>query len=174
MASQGPLSPGTLASDASFGTWGWINPGNAGASDGSYATSDRSGAPVETQYHKSTNFGFSIPGGATIDGILVEVERNSDGGADTDLRARIVKGGTIGSTDKSTGASWPASDAYQSFGGAADLWDETWTDSDINSIDFGFVIAATISGTATARIDHVRITVYYTTAAGTSVSWFVA
>jgi len=31
--------------------------------------------PIQTHYLKATNFGFSIPAGATIDGIFVEIER---------------------------------------------------------------------------------------------------
>lgn len=31
-----------------------------------------------TNYLKATNFGFSIPGGATIDGIVVEIKANAD------------------------------------------------------------------------------------------------
>ncbi len=33
------------------------------------------GRPATSRYLKATNFGFSIPGGSTIDGIVVEIER---------------------------------------------------------------------------------------------------
>ena len=34
--------------------------------------------PTISHYLKATNFGFSIPSGATIDGIVVEIERSTD------------------------------------------------------------------------------------------------
>jgi hypothetical protein len=80
----------------------------------------------------------------------------------SDARVRIVKGGTIGSTDKASGSAWPGSDAYETYGSSSDLWGETWTDSDINDSGFGMAIAA--SGTCEARIDHIEITVHYTEA----------
>ncbi|MBI4614481.1 MAG: tail fiber domain-containing protein [Planctomycetes bacterium] len=71
---QGPASPGTLANDASIGTIPWTGPGNAASSDNTYATAAGAGT---TQYLKATNFGFSVPGTATIDGILLEVEKRT-------------------------------------------------------------------------------------------------
>ncbi len=81
---------------------------------------------------------------------------------------RIVKGGTIGSTDKGSATNWPTSDASVNYGGAADLWGESWSYSDINDSGFGAALAAasTGSGTRTARIDLITITVAYTEAAG--------
>ena len=171
MPSQGPNSPATLADDTSFGGFSWTNPGNASSSNNSYAESAVSGFPSETDtfYLKATDFGFSIPGGATIDGILVEIEKSESTAADDviDRRVRIVKGGTIGSTDKADATEWPTTDAYTSYGGAADLWGETWTPADINASNFGTVIAAGCASTGPGipLIDHIRITVTYTAGA---------
>ena len=71
-------SPGTLADDDTSGTETWSDPTNAAASDDSYATNSRSGTSVQTHRLKATNFGFSIPTGATIEGIEVSVERKAD------------------------------------------------------------------------------------------------
>jgi hypothetical protein len=143
MASEGPNSPGTMADDDAIGTVAWNNPDNAKASDSNCAlavgtlhyeysirlvvggsivgdeksndaklpvgsgnkayisyggSSDKWGlTPTPTEingsdfgvvfatsnqeqstishYLEATNFGFSIPSDATIDGILVEVEQ---------------------------------------------------------------------------------------------------
>lgn len=139
---------------------------NIKVSDNTYAEAECSFATPSTYYAKATNFGFSIPAGATIDGIVVEWEIKT---ANTilDNAVRIVKGGTIGATDKSSGSYWPASDTYRSYGGAADLWGETWASTDINASTFGCALSAKRDGSGGhyPDIDHVRITVYYTESA---------
>jgi len=96
---QGPNSPGTVANDNSIGTIPWVNPGNATTSDDADATCTLS---YTGNYLKATNFGFAIPADATINGILVEFEKDQDGpmNALSDNAVRIVKGGVIGSTDR--------------------------------------------------------------------------
>ena len=115
-----------------------------------------------THYLKATNFGFTIPGGSVIDGIVVEVERKENSSSVCkDSRIRIVKGGSVGSTDKSSVTEWPTTDTYKTYGGAADLWGETWSSTDINDSTFGFALSALGVGFGTAQVDHIRITVYY-------------
>jgi hypothetical protein len=53
---------------------------------------------------------------------------------------RLVKGGVISGDNKATG-SITTSDAYYSFGGAADLWGLTLTESDIEASGFGVVVS---------------------------------
>jgi hypothetical protein len=90
------------------------------------------------------------------------MEFSLDGWGIVDNAVRIVKSGTIGSTDRSSGTNWPQTFGYTSYGGSSDLWGETWTPSDINSSDFGFAISAIGEGpNTTAQVDNVRITVYY-------------
>ena len=82
---SGPLSPTTVVDDASFGGASWFPPGNAMASDNTYATTAPGGSP--THYLKATNFGFSIPSPAQILGIQVFVERKSSLGTIFDSRS---------------------------------------------------------------------------------------
>ena len=166
MATSGPNYGATAADDASVGVRTWSNTGNVFASDDSYASVTNIQSAT-SHYLKVTNFGFSIPTDATIDGILVEWERREPSGVTVDNSVKIVKGGTITGTDKSVGAAWPSTDAFNSYGGSSDLWGTTWTASDINSSDFGCVISCVRSGAEsvqTAFVDSVRITVYYTEA----------
>ena len=156
-----------MADDAAIGTIVWGNPDNAKTSDNNYAIADH-GAPADiSHYLKATNFGFAIPAGATIDGILVEIEMITGIGANScrENAIKIVKAdGTIGATNKSTGAPLPSIEQYVSYGGAADLWGEIWNDTDINDSDFGVVLATeTVEDkNGNANVDHIRITVYYT------------
>ena len=171
MATAGPNSPSTIVDDSSVGTETWSNPGNAAASDDSRATVTVGAGVTPSHYLKATNFGFAIPAGATINGITVEVELSATQlNRVTDNAVRIVKGGTIGSTDKSSGTTWPTTEAYRTYGGAADLWGETWAYSDINDSTFGFAIScgATGSGTRDGQVDHIRITIDYTAGGGST------
>jgi hypothetical protein len=105
--SQGPLSPATVADDATVGTIAWSLTANAKVSDNLYST-----AP--NNYHEYP----------------------------VDSEIKIVKSnGSIGSVNKSTGAWWPLTDSYVSYGSSSNLWGETWTPTDINDVDFGVVIS---------------------------------
>jgi hypothetical protein len=167
VASSGPNGPSTSADNG-----GGVALGNAGAataSDGDFVTFGPSGSASATNYLKVTGFGFSIPVGATIDGIVVEWEKacetNVGGWTAKDSAVRIVKGGAIGSTDKSIAGIWPSvTPAFISHGGSSDLWGETWAYSDINDSTFGAVRGDGAS-VRDGVIDYCRITVYYTEAA---------
>ncbi|KKK68280.1 hypothetical protein LCGC14_2945630, partial [marine sediment metagenome] len=160
-------SPGNVVDDASVGTVAWSNPDNAKTSNDAYATTGN--LNVVSHYLKATNFGFSIPTGSTINGIIVEIEKWEDispfGGV-KDSEVKVVKSdGTIGSTNKAdTVTRWPTpdSDTYISSGTNNDLWGEVWTAEDINDIDFGAVLAAvgvpTGPATSYANVDHIQIT----------------
>lgn len=163
----GPNAPGTVTTVAIPGSSAtWANTANTAASDDTYTgTGDiAGGAGSYSDYLVATNFGFSIPGGATINGIEVLVERSDASGLTSDYRVRIVKGGVIGSTEMSAGAAYPGADAYNTYGSPTDAWGETWTDVDINAADFGVAIAVqrnAAGGSSNANIDHILITVYY-------------
>lgn len=169
MASSGPRSPGTLGNENIPTGLDWGDPSNAGASDDSYATRGLGMSGGFSNYLKATNYGFAIPAGSTINGIEVFVERKGSQ-ADTvkDYRVRAVKGGATGSTDKASATYWPTSDGSATYGGAADLWGETWTADDINDAGFGAALAAVNDDAIaerTASVDHISITVHYTPAA---------
>ncbi|MEI6850186.1 MAG: hypothetical protein WCK29_04045 [archaeon] len=90
-----------MADDSSTGTVSRSNPDNAKANDSSYT---QAGASVitSTHYLKATNFGFSIPNNATINGILVEIRKFSAiPSLTTDKAVSIIKSnGTIGTTNR--------------------------------------------------------------------------
>ncbi len=172
MADTGWVSPGTIVSDDSYGSTAWSNPDNAKTSNNTYATN--SGNTENSNYLKATNFGFSIPSGKTIDGILVDFERKASsawGVSGLGERVRIVKSdGTIGSTDRGDASYWSTTEAYVEYGGESDLWGETWSSSDINDSDFGVVLNTVIESYSTASVDHIRIKVYYSTGPDVTVT----
>jgi hypothetical protein len=139
--STAATSPGTMADVDTVGTIAWADVNNAKSSDDAKATVIAFGT---THYLKATNFGFSIPTGATINGILVEIERRKDsldGTYDTEIK--IVKSnGSIGTTNKAyTTTMWNNFDEYVSYGSSIDLWGEAWTAEDINDTDFGVALS---------------------------------
>jgi len=156
------MSPGTMADDATVGTVAWSNPDNAKVSDNVYATATGAVGNYDTHYLEATNFGFSIPSEATINGIVVEFEQKASIASTVFYSScRIVKGGSIGLTGTG-GAYLTLTEAYLSMGSPSDLWGESWTPSDINDLGFGTALHINTGGDNTAYVDHIRITVYYT------------
>lgn len=186
MATQGPNIAGTGVDDSSVGTTTWINPGNITADDGSFATRVQGTVSADgaiTHYLKGTNFGFSIPTGATINGVLVEWKKKATTASGSsnrwvDKTVSLVKGGTVSGDNKAdTTTNWPTTIAYASYGGSSDLWGITLTDTDVNDSTFGVVLSGnpTVpSDTSnTGSVDAVRITITYTDAGG-FVGFYVA
>jgi len=166
MASQGPNAPSAASNQELFLT-DWTSPTNCWLSDDNYAFVTFTAFDEQSDGLRANDFGFSIPSGATIDGIVVTVERLcTEPDAVNDASAYIVKGGSTTGTNKA-GGNWSDGGETASYGGAADLWGTTWTTAQINASDFGFQIQAQDNGTfgsETAYVDHITITVYYTEA----------
>lgn len=162
MSSQGPRSGGTFDGGSAGNVW--TNPGNVVASDNVYADCSLGATPSSSAALTVTNFGFTIPAGATIRGIKVEREGKCDiNGAVIGIACQLIKGGAVHGTDKGGGPALGDTDGYATIGGATDLWGGTWTPADINASNFGFYEAVynTIGAGLSAHMDHVRITVYY-------------
>ncbi len=174
--SVGPNSPGTVVDDASTGNTAWTNASNAVALDGSYATITLS-FPSNglSHYLKATNFGFNIPSTNNIVGIIAETYASVDGGGDSFVDSvKIVKGGVISGTDKAPHY-YVTNNAYQAYGGAADLWGVTLSTNDVNATNFGFVYGLSRdSVTPTISLDHMRMTVYYQAAPVPDLPWWSA
>jgi hypothetical protein len=167
LAQAGPSSPATLTTAAIAGSSAnWANAGNAALSDDVYTNhGDITGAIGSyTDYLVATNFGFAVPGGATITGIEVSIERADPNGRTSDYSIRIIKGGVISTTEMSLGSAYPGTDTYMIYGDPFTSWGETWTDADVNAADFGVAIAAqrsALGGSTAGVVDNILITVYY-------------
>ena len=149
-----------------LGLCAWTTPENITADDSNNATANIS-QNVITNYLQATNYGFSIPTGATINGITVVINRSSSGSSSPRVRDSIVslvKNGTIsGSNLAATGTDW-GSMATATYGGTSSLWGTTWSAEDINATNFGVVLSVTNTNnnSRTASVDYIQITVTYT------------
>lgn len=111
-------SSGAQADDNGTGSVTWSNPGNAAASDNSYATI--SGGPGAQSHHlKVTNFGFTTIGDSdTLTQLKIRIERaKSSGGTIKDHHVYLVIGGTIqtGTDYADTSTAYPSSDTYAEY-----------------------------------------------------------
>lgn len=163
-----PASSANCTNASGIGTRSWSRATRAYLSDGSYATASVDG--TTSNYLKCLNYGFSIPSGATVNGITVNVERKSSStsnGGSQDAAMIIVKGGVLGSVNKATTTAYTKSKVSEAHGGGSDLWGQSWTSTDINSSSFGAAFAATklsSSGSSqTVSVDVISITVTYST-----------
>lgn len=175
MATAGPNASGVqVSTDRGALNPPWNAPNNTVSSNDAYASClvTTVGPQTPSDYMDLTDFGFSVPDGAIIDGVTVAVERNGTASVQ-DETIQLIKGGTASGTNKAnTGTNWPAGDASVNYGGAADLWGLTLASTDVNASDFGVRIAiqtATGGGGATGSVDFVTISIDYTP--GTSIAW---
>jgi hypothetical protein len=153
-ASQGPNYAGAATAT------GWSSASNATGTPDS-ACASRSGAGGGTL--DLTNFGFTIPDAATINGITVEVKFAGTAAGDDGVRVRLLKGGSPTTAFQDilaiSGQSDCSTSAFRTVGSPTDPWGTSWTASDINAANFGVRLSKL--GTGTSYVDSVRITVEY-------------
>lgn len=149
------------AHNAPFGGDPWTDP--LGATE-LHGPGGASIAQVEaSDYLVVDDFQFTVPAGATIAGIRFDVERESSVWPAIDSAVRVVTS-TIGATDRASATPWLASQTA-AYGGATDLWGETWTAAAIESSTFGLALAAkavTSGMTPSVTVRSVTATVYLT------------
>lgn len=108
------------------------------------------------------DFGFSIPSGATIDGIEIFAERQA--GSNGVFGRVVLRRGTapLEISEDETGF-WPINtDGTYKFGSTSDLWGTTWTPSIINDSSFGlYYTGRSTNGGQTVAVDSLRIRVWY-------------
>jgi hypothetical protein len=172
-----PSNAGLGTNVTGVGTSAWSGPNNITLPTGSpYAIATLRKTNLFSNYLKGTQYGFNLPLGATIMGIEVVINRQSSGHAPniTDNVVSLVKGGLIvGNNNADTTTAWPEIIfGTATYGSPTDLWGTTWTSQDINSVDFGVVLAAQRQNFGNshrdASVDYMQITVYYTLSPSTT------
>jgi len=175
-SSQGPQNSGTQTGVntcvTGTGTNAWTSIANVATQNATNSTVSLASLAL-SQCVEATNFGFTIPSTATINGIKLDLYRSvaatSSKAQIQDLAVRLIKGGAVQTTDRSTSTGWTATNTDEAHGSNSDLWGATLAPSDINASNFGIAFAAQnvkISGTGatlTAQVDYIGVTVYYTT-----------
>lgn len=137
------------------------------ASDNSFASVSLT-SRATSYYLLATGFGITLPSTAVINGIQVDVERSASPGIGgiVDNAVYLVRAANIetGGTNKAdTLTPWGAAETTITYGGANDLWGGTWSAADIDAVGFGVAFSAknTAGATDVARIDNIRVTVFY-------------
>jgi hypothetical protein len=171
MATQGPTPP-TIGANLTVGEANevaWATPENIQDEDADEATVTAAtfDSPDPTGDLYGHGFGFTVPAGSTIDGILVEVNRRSiiaNSGVDRSVRLTNNAGARHPTGDNKASATvWGTSAATVSYGGAADTWNAGLTVADINDADWGvrFQAQANIAN-ADIGVAWMRVTITYT------------
>ena len=155
----------TGANVTGAGSVAWSNPGNITTVGAPYATVALTAQT--SNYLEGSNYGFAIPANATINGIVLTIDRTGIQGSSNDIRdvtVRLMKAGVLSGSNKAvTGTDWPTSLAVATYGTNADIWGTTWTPADINNTNFGVALSVNSAGSSkTATVDYMQIAVTYT------------
>jgi hypothetical protein len=159
------VSPTTVTEQDTGGN-AWTTPANIVASDGAFATIPPIGSMTPTDYLIAQQFGLAVPSGATIRGILVEVEWQQGMSMGQDYGCFLIKAGVLGMrngvpTPHNIPPTTP-NKAYVAYGGADDTWEDLWAPADVNATNFG--VAYNVINECSSfnlDVDHLRVTVYY-------------
>lgn len=116
-----------------------------------------------------SNFNFQIPELAYINGVSLTIERSAIGigQAIKDLDIRIIDNETMIGANKKKREVWSNSEEIVTYGGVHDNWRIDLSPQQINRSDFGIAIAVKLDGGGVlpkALIDHVELTIHYSTA----------
>jgi hypothetical protein len=154
----------------------WNGPANVIAQDNNLATCvlNPNGQCFQStcfysRYLYASNFGFNIPTGATIDGVTVDIYRSPGNVSSVaDSSVRLVQNSLPAGANRALAGTWPNVAAYYTYGSATDTWGLTLSPVDINDVNFGVYLRIynVNSNTLTPAVDHIRITVDYTTTTG--------
>lgn len=176
MASQGPRYP-TVAASVGPGDFPWDTPDGIKTEGGSFDAAINNNPGGFSEFLQGTNFGFTIPGGATINGIEFTINVVNNGlGHYHDQAMQVLKGGVLSTGSTGLGGEWPATPPTpenRTYGGPTELWGETWTPANINATNFGVSIQGWEQGgieTTIATVEFAKVTVYYTAAGGGSTT----
>lgn len=180
MATEGPLYAGTAASSGS-GDAAWATLDNAKINSDASATVYL--WDVEYSYYADlTNFGFAIPAGATINGVIAGVRAKEETGPAMDGQVsalQLIIAGVKTGTIKSVNTALTTTFSTVNNGGISDVWACVLTPAVVNATNFGVSVRLrnwTGADPGTLSLAYVRLTVYYTAAAstgsGAAGGWF--
>lgn len=162
--------PGGTTKNSVGGGRPWNDTGNIDLNDDQLATADNlstAGDP-NTQELQVTNWNLTIPPGATILGIDVQVEKHKLSGTPEDDVVRLLGGADPGDNKAQPGV-WPQAVNTTVYGeDSYDLWGNDWSRADIHqNASFGVAFAAkTADEDSEVGIDYIRLRVYYATTNG--------
>jgi len=147
-------------------TIAWSNPSNVTASDDTRSIAALSPTGSKSDYLKASGFDFSaVPAGSTILGVEARVEKGLGSGSgnchDERVFIRVGDAGTLSNNKADTTTNWAASDTQITYGGAADLWGLSLTQSDLTNLQVLFA-AVSVTNARQARVDAIDVRITYT------------
>lgn len=158
-ASTGNVLPSSCTNVDRSAQTAWTNPGDA-VSDNTTDTT----VVVPSDYLVCV-FTFSVPSGATIQGVTVRVEASETGTGSSNYIPQLISNATptlIGAA-KSAVTVTGATKVISTNGGPADLWSATLTPATVNTGTFGAAFWSTDT-TNTLAVDFVDMNIEYTVA----------
>ncbi len=173
VTNTGWLSPTTNAavtSNAGDNNGFEVGAVNAGADDNLYAVDNNSGTNTSTSCtanqkdkHRFYNYGISIPAGATIQGIEVQLNAKADSttGAPHFCVQLSWDGGVTWTATKST-ATLSTTELAHLLGSTADTWGRTWSVGNFSNANFRVRLTSVASNTSRDfSLDWVAVRVSY-------------
>jgi hypothetical protein len=164
-ANTGYLSPSAQAATSGGDNNGFeLNPTYAYGDGPLYATN----ADGPGDRHRYYNYGISVPGGSTINGIRVRVDWWLDGAdGDNSMSVELSWDGGTSWTAPKADATETASEHTVTLGGAADTWGRIWTVGELSNANFRVRLTCNCSGGAECDsrdyyLDWVAVNVFYT------------
>ncbi len=116
-------------------------------------------------------FGFSVPAGAQIEGVVVEITRQTSADHTVDATVRLAKKTAASTTslgdDQSRSGPWPVGPYYTAtYGSVASRWGASLSATTVNAASFAVKLSVAdfdLFGAeeAVVRIDAVKVTVHY-------------
>lgn len=147
-----------------------VSAASAYADDNVYAVDNNSGSNTSTSCtanskdkHRFYNYGISLPAGATIQGIEVQLNAKVDSttGAPKICAQLSWNGGVTWTTAKST-ATLSTSELAYVLGGASDIWGRTWSVGEFSDTNFRVRLINVASSTSRDfSLDWVGVRVRY-------------
>lgn len=166
-ASIGPKNASSATSTPRDGmtTAAWTSPESALGADDARAQAILSTSVAATDELRITKFGFSVPAGARITGIEVDMRRQAKDIGAIDDKVQLIQGGNPVGRYKYVNTAWPSSAAgTHPYGGESDTFGATLTGADVSREDFGVSISAKLDVNAVSSdpaVDVVTMTVHY-------------
>ncbi len=157
--STGPHAPTLVVSGVP--TTPWTSPESAIVSDDIYASL----ATSSTNTILASGFGFSVPFGSTINGVVVTVERHSASGSPPaipggDLIKPDGSGSSFGVGAFDTDA-WATTDIVSTMGAPDYLWQIDLTPADVNDPAFTVLYGMFVTSADTFFIDAITAEVFF-------------
>lgn len=148
-----------------IGKTDWANPANVcGASDSVWASNPIPADDTGDELN-AYNFSISVPAGKQIDGIQCAMYKLEAVVNIKDYHVYLMNDTTHKGENKAdTSTYWPSSAAWVYYGGASDLWNASWTITQVNASTFGVIVRAKnyhASQAKSAYVDSIGLKIFY-------------